>query len=83
MSACQGCQASSVESRITYCPRPRLLCCPSFYLHTTSKNPPPVSWTQAYIAYFFVGDSSEYRLSSAQKNDPRNGCCNALETVVL
>ena len=40
MSVCQRCQAASVESGITYCPRPRLLSCPSFYLHTPRKIPP-------------------------------------------
>ena len=30
MSACQRCQASSVELGMTYCPRPRFFSCPSF-----------------------------------------------------
>src|SRR5215208_2833474 len=53
MSACQRCQASSVESAITYCPYPRFFSRPSFYLHTPSKNPRPLSQLQAYIAGFW------------------------------
>src|SRR5215208_7233572 len=45
MSACQRCQASSVESGITYCPRPRFFSCPSFAIceHISLTTPSFIS----------------------------------------
>jgi hypothetical protein len=48
-----------------------------------SKNPPPISGMQAYIAYLPGRLISEGLVLLCSENDPRNVCRNAWETVVL
>jgi hypothetical protein len=52
-------------------------------VHTSSKNPRPVSQVQAYLAYSRLGECSETRFALAQIKGLRNDCRNARETVVL
>jgi len=52
-------------------------------VHTTSKNPHPISDVQAYIAYLHGRRTVENLARSGLENDRRNGCRNASETVVL
>jgi hypothetical protein len=50
--------------------------------HTPSKNPPPVSRFQAYIAYS-VDESSSGAWLTLTENGLRNGRRNARQTVLM
>ena len=50
--------------------------------HTPAKNPLPVSGVQAYMACS-VDMNFEGSVLHRPRNDRRNGCRNALETVLL